>query len=110
LLSASQANPSIPDMSPATQKRHEKHLQPGKSYPGMLMADYVSQAGDLARSAIGGDIDGYKAADGGIVRYNKLTNDYAKGFINGVATMYKPKDGIDYFTRAMQREGGTQND
>jgi pyocin large subunit-like protein len=73
----------------------------------MSMEEYVEKAGTLARSEVGGDIVGYKAQDGAIVRYNKATNDYAKAFETGVATMYRPDDGEDYFNRAMRREGGT---
>jgi len=91
------ANPSIPEMTEATQLRHAKHLQEGKSYDGMTMAEYVQKASQLVRSAVGGDILGFKESDGAIVRYNKATGDFVKGYSTGVATMFKPSSGIKYF-------------
>ena len=68
-LSASGANPYLPNMTIESQKRHIKHLREGKSYPGMSLEEYVQKSAELARSSVGGDIDGYKAEDGSIVRY-----------------------------------------
>ena len=109
-LSASGTNPSIPDMSPGTQERHAKHLQDSKSYPGMSIDEYVKKSSELVRSKIGGDIDGYKASDGAIVRYNKATNNFAKGYATDVAAMFKPTDGEEYFRRQMFEDGDVQND
>ena len=53
--SATGENPDIPDMTPAAQANHTKHLRPGKSYPGMTMEEYVRKSGELARSRVGGD-------------------------------------------------------
>ncbi|MCL2571878.1 MAG: hypothetical protein FWE11_05700 [Defluviitaleaceae bacterium] len=105
-LSAIGANPSIPDMTPMSQARHTKHLQAGKSYPGMSMEEYVRKSGELARSEVGGDVDGYKASDGGIIRYNRITGDWVKAYTTGVASMYKPKRGIDYFNDTRIEDGG----
>ena len=104
--SATGANPSIPDMSPATQARHAKHLQPDKSYPGMTMEEYVKKSGELARSAVGGDIEGYMASDGAIVRYNRVTNDWVKAYDTGVASMYKPGRKNTYFNDTKLTDGG----
>jgi pyocin large subunit-like protein len=109
-LSASGANPSIPDMDKAHQKTHKKHLKLGKDYPGMPMDEYVRKASALVRSPIGGDVDGYKRPSGDIVRYNKATNDYVVGHAKGVATMYKPSRGMDYFVDRMRKEGGSRDD
>ena len=103
-LSSTGANPTIPDMMPEAQQRHKKHLRKGKSYSGMPMTEYVEKASELARSPIGGDIDGYKATDGAVVRYNKNTNDFVKGYSTGVATMFKPSSGEDYFKRKRSEE------
>ena len=103
-LSATGANPTIPDMMPTARQRHKKHLRKGKSYSGMSMTEYVKKASELARSPIGGDIDGYKATDGAVVRYNKSTNDFVKGYSTGVATMFKPSSGEDYFKRKRSSE------
>jgi hypothetical protein len=110
LLSATQANPSIPDMSPSAQKKHEKHLCAGKSYPGMTMIDYVNMASELARAPVGGDIVGYKCSDGGIVRYNKAEGDFVKARDTGVATMFKPLRGDDYYNDQILKDGGVFND
>ena len=105
--SATGTNPDIPDMTPAAQANHAKHLQPGKSYPGMSMEEYVRKAGELVRSEVGGDIDGYLAGDGAVVRYNKVTHDWAKAYVTGVATMFIPRDEVDYFNRQKILDGGT---
>jgi len=105
-LSATDANPSIPDMTPTTQAKHVKHLKPGKSYPGMSMQEYVQKSGMLARSGVGGNIDGYKASDGAIVRYNSTTGDWVKAYNTGVASMYRPKRGADYFNDTKKTDGG----
>ena len=53
---------------------------------------------------------GYKATDGSIVRYDKIANDFVKGFNTGVASMFKPSGGEEYYKRQLIRDGGTQND
>lgn len=109
-LSATGANPSIPDMTVNTQKRHEKHLKPGKSYAGMTTQNYVKKSSELARAPVGGEIMGYKGSDGCIVRYDKSTNDWVKAYSTGVSTMFKPKIGERYYTENMIEDGGTQDD
>lgn len=110
VYSATGANPSITDMTPESQMRHKKHLQLGKSYPGMAVEEYVRKSAELARSKVEGNIDGYRAKDGGIIRYNKATNDWVKAYDTGVATMFKPNDGMVYYNRQMNGDGGVQND
>jgi hypothetical protein len=110
VLSATGANPSIPDMTAATQKRHEKHLRFGKSYPGMSMTDYVQKSGELARTPVGGDVMGYRGDDGCIVRYNSATNDWVKAYDTGVASMYRPKRGEIYYLERMIDDGGVTDD
>jgi len=100
------ANPLIPSMSLKAQARHLKHLREGASYPNVSMEEYVRMSGELARLAVGGDILGYKAKDGAIVRYNTATNDWVKAYESGVASMYKPKRGLDYFTDTKNSDGG----
>jgi hypothetical protein len=97
-------------MSPSAQKKHEKHLRTGKSYPGMAMVDYVNRASELARSPVGGDIVGYKCSDGSIVRYNIAEGDFVKARDNGVATMFKPIRGNDYYNDQVIKDGGVFND
>jgi hypothetical protein len=111
IYSASGANPSIPDMTPVSLDKHwGGSSDHSYQYPELDKAGYAKRAAELVRSPIGGDIDGYKSRDGAIVRYDKATNDFAKGYDTGVASMYKPNDGAEYFKRAMKREGGTQDD
>ena len=65
---------------------------------------YQQKALELAQSAVGGDILGYKAKDGAIVRYNKATNDFAKAYSTGIATYYKPSDGMKYYQRDKEKQ------
>jgi len=55
----------IPDMSAETQKKHIKHL---KSFGGISLSEYVKRGTELAGKPVEGNIKGYKAANGGIVR------------------------------------------
>jgi len=105
------ANPDIPDMSLKAQARHLKHLRKDGCYPGMSLEEYIKRAGELARSAVGGDIVGYKIAEGdAVVRYNRATNDFAKGFDTGVATMFKPSGGERYYQKQFNEDGGVFDD
>ena len=70
------------------------------------MSEYVRKSGELARSKVGGDIIGYKASDGAVVRYNIATNDWVKAYDTGVASMYKPERGMAYYDDAKQIDGG----
>ena len=72
----------------------------------MSMEEYVCKSGKLARSRVEGDIVGYLASDGAIIRYNKTTNDWVKAYNTGVASMYKPWRGADYFHDTKSDDGG----
>ena len=109
-FSASGANPDILEMSESAQRRHQKHLRPGKSYPGMSMDEYVEKSSALARSPVGGDVLGYQAEDGSIVRYNKMTNDWVRAHNAGVVTMFKPKRKEAYYNENMIEDGGAVDD
>jgi len=112
-LSATGVNPSLPGFSPANLA---KHWGSGTSsdhsgqYPEFTKEQYAQRALTLVRSATDDNVLGYKAADGAIIRYDKNANDFVKGFITGIATLYKPNDGENYFNRLMEREGGKQCD
>jgi len=102
------------NIQPMTQKNLNDHWG-GKSnhsdeYKGWTKEQYFNRATELARSAVGGDILGYKAPDGSIVRYDRQTNDFVKSGDSGIRTMFKPKRGESYFTSQFIRDGGTQND
>ena len=104
-FSSTGANPSIPAF---TQKSLDDHWG-GKSdhsgdYPGFTKEQYAERALELVRMPTSESILGYQAMNGAIVRYDKTTNDFVKGFKTGVATLYKPDGGEDYFKRVMKRE------
>lgn len=49
--------------------------------------------------------------NGQICRYDKTTDDFVKGRPNeGIATMFKPKAGEEYFKRRLAKEGGIDYD
>ena len=88
-----------------------KHWAGGKSdhskqYPGMAREQYAKRALKLARSAADGkEIFGFVTKDGAVVRYDSRENDFVKCYSDaGIATMFKPKDGFQYFLRK-KREG-----
>jgi hypothetical protein len=67
---------------------------------------FEKEALGLIQSACDNDILGYKNAKGQIVRYRISTNDFVKGHPRkGIATMFKPKSGIKYYTRKLAEEG-----
>lgn len=97
------ANPSIPKSTKHNLNRHFRRH--GGQYPDLTKQQYHQKALELARSPVGGDIVGYKAKDGAIVRYNTSTNDFVKAYSTGVCTMYKPDDGVEYYERDKERRG-----
>jgi hypothetical protein len=109
-LSATGENPSIPEMTANAVRKHTKHLQTGKSYPGMSVAEYKRKGVELARKPVGGNIDGYKGTDGCIVRYDKVNNDFVKAYHTGVATFFKPSGKEKYFRNKMKEDGGVQDE
>lgn len=86
-----------------------------KQYPGWTKEQYAQRALELVQMpADGVKILGFLDRDGGIVRYDPISNDFVKGYIDGgIATMYKPKGspekGYEYFTR-LQRKVRSSND
>ena len=106
-LSATGANPSIPSMALQNLERHwgsGAKSDHSEQYPGFTREDYSRRALELVRMATDENISGYRAQNGAIVRYDRRTNDYVKGYRTGVATLFKPDDCERYFQRAMQRE------
>ena len=60
--------------------------------------EYEEKALELLESPVGGDIVGHLDKNGIIVRYNKRTNDFAKGHpLEGIKTMFKPTEGELYY-------------
>jgi len=73
----------------------EKHFG---EYTGYTKEQYAQEALSLIQSGTDGTVLGYKNELGQIVRYDFSNNNFVKGHPKiGIATMYKPKEGIDYF-------------
>ena len=65
----------------------------------------------LVQSSTSDDILGYKTKELSVVKYRCSTNDFVKGYPKtGIATMFKPKDGEEYFKRRLRKEEGIQHD
>ena len=109
-ISASGANPDLPGFSEKSLDRHWGGVRDhSDQYEGLTKEQYAERAVELARSAVGGDIDGYKSTQGkfkgSIVRYNRSTNDWVRVYpTSGIATMFKPEDNADYFERLKTHE------
>ena len=78
----------------------------GSEYPGWTVSQYVARAVALAESpCTKGGIRGYATSTGQWVRYDPKTNDFVKADENGIYTMFKPKEGADYYERQRRMEG-----
>ena len=107
--SASGANPTLPGFAKNNLYRHwGGERDHSMQYPDLDKEGYAKRAEELVRSPVGGDIDGCRLPGGAIVRYDKKANDYVKGYNKGIATMFKPNDGYEYFLREMRREGSVK--
>ena len=113
MSSAIGANPDLPGF---TSKNLEKHFGSGFNsdhslqYPGFTKEQYAQRAHNLVKSEVCGNILGYKATNGAIVRFDESTNDFVKGTSTGIKTMFKPDEGTQYFERQMLRDGGMTDD
>ena len=111
-LSGPGANPGIPEMTARSIDRHFGGGGPSDhsaQYPGMTKAQYADRAASLARSPVGGDIDGYVATRGKfvgtVVRYDKNENDWVRAYAaTGPATMFKPTVSAAYFEHIKKME------
>ena len=112
-LSATGANPDLPGFEANNLDRHfgsgGKHDH-ARQYPGFTKEQYAQRAIELVRSSVGGAIQGYRADDGSIVRFDESTNDFVKSGIRGIRTMFKPDVGTMYFERRLIDDGGTTDD
>ena len=74
-------------------------------------SDYEARALALCESAVGGNILGHADKNGFVIRYDRKTNDFAKGHpLKGVSTMFKPTQGETYYKEQRERDlehGGT---
>ena len=78
---------------------------------GRSKSDYEARALALCESAVGGNILGHADKNGFVIRYDRKTNDFAKGHpLKGVSTMFKPTQGETYYKEQRERDlehGGT---
>ena len=83
------------------------HWQNGRThseeYPGFTMEQYEQRALELLEQATGENILGHINKNNYIARYDKSTNNFAKGHpYRGIVTMFKPTDGENYYLRALK--------
>lgn len=104
------ANPDIPEMTLKAQKNHMHHVGQGKDFPNMTMEEYAKVGAEFARKPVGGEIEGYKGADGCIVRFNESTGEWVKAYETGVASYMRPKAGRAYYEKWRELDGGFEND
>lgn len=111
-ISASGENQFNGGFSKANLEKHfgEKGKHTDK-YVGWTPEKYNEEALKLVQSSTSDDILGYKTKELSVVRYRRSTNDFVKGYPKtGIATMFKPKDGEEYFKRRLRKEEGIQHD
>lgn len=88
------------------------HWQNGRTHSSEYEADgirtksaYEAKALALCESAVGGDILGHADKNGFVIRYDRKTNDFAKGHpLKGVLTMFKPEQGETYYKRQRKED------
>lgn len=98
------------------RQKLNNHFQNGRThkseYPNMTKQQYEQRALELVQSPVGGNILGHKDKDDNVIRYDASTNDFVKGHPQeGVKTMFKPKDGIRYYSEVREddiRYGGKE--
>jgi phage-related protein (TIGR01555 family) len=112
-LSSTGANPNLPGFTPKALNAHYGGKSDhSKQYPKLSKAGYAKRAKELVRSETGAKtgIEGYRASDGAIIRYDTMSNDFVKGYSDGIATMFKPKRGYAYFEEQMKIDEGVTDD
>ena len=78
------------------------HWQNGRThrdeYPDFTIEQYVQRALELLEQPVSDNVLGHADKYGHVIRYDKMTNDFAKGHpYKGIVTMFKPDDGINYY-------------
>ena len=75
------------------------------NYKNLTVEQYEAMALDLLQQDVGGDIDGYETKNGKIVRWNKLTGDYATGILDAkIKTMFPLVGGQKRFEKLRERD------
>ena len=88
----------------------DNHWTHGKSdhsreYLSYTKKQYAQEALDLVQAATSDTILGYKNSGGQVVRYDTKNNNFVKGHPDiGIATMFKPIEGITYFFAEKSKE------
>lgn len=93
-----------------SKQKLNNHWQNGRThkeeYPGFTKEQYAARALELIQKPCGNGIEGYKNKRGEVCRYDAKENDYVKGNPQkGINTMFKPKDGVEYYKRLLEVEG-----
>ncbi len=92
----------------ANKQKLKNHWQNGRThreeYPEFKTAEeYEAAALKLLETPCGGDIAGHLDKDGNVIRYNRKTNDFAKGHPDrGVISMFKPIFGEKYYLNMLK--------
>lgn len=87
----------------ANRQKLMNHWQNGRThrdeYPEFeTPEEYEAYAVELLEMSVGGNILGHKDGQGNVIRYNKSTNDFAKGNPQkGVRTLMRPELGEAYY-------------
>lgn len=89
------------------QQKLMNHWQNGRThrdeYPNFIIGQYVQRALELLEQPVSENILGHADKYGHVIRYDKMTNDFAKGHpYKGIITMFKPEDGEEYYWRALK--------
>jgi hypothetical protein len=92
----------------ANRQKLMNHCKNGRAhrdeYPELASAeDYERKALSLLETAVGGDILGHVDGNGNVIRYNRRTNDFAKGNpLKGIRSMYRPENGEAYYWESLR--------
>ena len=85
-----------------------KHLgkrQREGHYKDLTEEQYQAKALDLLQQEVGGDVDGFETEQGDIVRWSRVTNDYAVGKPGEmVRSMYPLRGGEERFNKLRERD------
>ena len=101
-ISATGANEFKAGFSKANLDRHwvGGDSDHSEQYPGYSKSQYAEAALSLVQSETSDTVKGYKNKYGQVARYDITNNNYVKGHPDvGIATMFKPDDGIEYYKK-----------
>jgi hypothetical protein len=74
-------------------------------YPGYAKEQYAQEALALVQSATSDTVYGYKNNNGQVIRFDSINGNFVKGHPEwGIATMFKPIDGAEYYYKFEEYE------